>query len=67
VTPGVEVMIKIFCNFCQFLAKKLPFFPKTNVMTNFLEKLAVFREENDNIFAKFFGGNIFKIITSVKS
>jgi hypothetical protein len=31
-TPGVDVMITIFCDFCQFSAKKLAFFSKTNVM-----------------------------------
>jgi hypothetical protein len=35
---GVDVMI---CDFCQFSAKKLPFFTKTNVMIKFLQKLAV--------------------------
>jgi hypothetical protein len=29
---GVDVMITIFCDFCQFLAKKLAFSKKTNVM-----------------------------------
>jgi hypothetical protein len=52
-------------NFCQFLAKKLAFFAKTNVMITFLKKLAVVRAKNANIFATFFRGNIFKIITSV--
>jgi hypothetical protein len=28
---GVDVMITIFCYFCQFSAKKLAFFSKTNV------------------------------------
>jgi hypothetical protein len=32
VRPGVDVMITIFCDFCQFSAKKLAFFLKTNVM-----------------------------------
>jgi hypothetical protein len=41
-TPGVDVMIIIFGDFCQFSAKKLAFFSKTNVMINFfLQKLAV--------------------------
>jgi hypothetical protein len=31
--------------------------------SQFLQKLAVVRAKNANIFAKFFGENIFKIIT----
>jgi hypothetical protein len=30
--PGVDVVITIFCDFCQFSVKKLAFFSKTNVM-----------------------------------
>jgi hypothetical protein len=30
-----------------------------------MQKLALFCDKNDNMFAKFFGENIFKIITSV--
>jgi hypothetical protein len=40
-TSGVDVMITIFCNFCQFSAKKLAFFSKTNAMIKFSQKLAV--------------------------
>jgi hypothetical protein len=40
-SSGVDVMITIFCDFCQFSAKKLAFFSKTNVMIKFLQKLAV--------------------------
>jgi hypothetical protein len=40
--PGVDFMITIFCNFCQFSAKKLEFFSKTNVMIQFLHNLALF-------------------------
>jgi hypothetical protein len=57
--------ITIFCDFCQFPAKKLAFFSKTNVMIKFSQKLAVARAKNANIFAKFFGENIFKIKTSI--
>jgi hypothetical protein len=50
----------------NFSAKELAlFFTKTNVMIKFLQKLAVARAKNANIFAKFFGENIFKIVTSV--
>jgi hypothetical protein len=33
--------------------------------SQFLQKLAVVWAKNDNFFAKFFGENIWKIITSV--
>jgi hypothetical protein len=39
---GVDVMISIICDFCQFSAKKLAFFSKTNVMVRFLHNLALF-------------------------
>jgi hypothetical protein len=32
-------MITIFCDFCQFSAKKLAFFSKTNVMIKIFQKL----------------------------
>jgi hypothetical protein len=40
--PGVDVMITIFCDFRQFLAKILAFFSKTYVAINFLHNLALF-------------------------
>jgi hypothetical protein len=58
-------MITIFCDFRQFSAKKLAFFPKTNVMIKILHNLALFWVKNANFFAEFFGENISKIITSV--
>jgi hypothetical protein len=51
--------------FAIFSAKNLAFFSKTNVMIKFLQKLAVLWAKNANIFAKLFGENIFKIITTV--
>jgi hypothetical protein len=36
---GVDVMITIFCVFCQFSAKKLAFFSKTNVMDIWLSDI----------------------------
>jgi hypothetical protein len=39
---GVDVMITIFCGFRQFLAKKLTFFSKSNVMIKILHNLALF-------------------------
>jgi hypothetical protein len=63
--PGVDVMIIIFCDFWQFSAKKIAFFSKTNVMIKILHNLALFWVKNAYFFAKCFGKNIFKIITSV--
>jgi hypothetical protein len=59
------VMIIIFRDLCQDSAKKFAFFSKTSVVINFLQKLAVVRAKNAKIFAKFFGENILKIMTSV--
>jgi hypothetical protein len=69
-------MITIFCDFCQFSAKKNWVF--LNGMIQFLQKLAVIRaKQNAKFFAKFFAKyfakffatffveNIFKIIPSV--
>jgi hypothetical protein len=56
--PRVDVMIKIFCDFWQFSAKKLAFFSKTNVMIKILHKIALFLVKNANLFAEFFGENI---------
>jgi hypothetical protein len=55
-----------FRRFYPFSAKKLAFFSKTNVMITILQKLALFCVKNANIFDKFFGENILKIITSVQ-
>jgi hypothetical protein len=41
VKSGVDVMITIFSDFCQFLAKELSFFSKTNVTIKFLHNLAL--------------------------
>jgi hypothetical protein len=40
--PGVDVIITIFCDFCQFSAKKMAFFSKTNVVIKILHNLALF-------------------------
>jgi hypothetical protein len=45
--------------------EKMAFFLNTNVMVNFFQNLALFCVKNANFFAKFFGENILKIITSV--
>jgi hypothetical protein len=39
---GVDVMITIFRDFCQFSVKKLAFFSKTNVMIKILHNIALF-------------------------
>jgi hypothetical protein len=39
--PGVDVMIIIFGVFCQFSAKKLAFFSKTNVMITIFAKTSI--------------------------
>jgi hypothetical protein len=54
-SSGVDVMIKIFCDFPQFSAKKLAFFSKFSFVLS----------PKRHLFAKFFGENILKIITSV--
>jgi hypothetical protein len=58
-------MITIFCDFWQFWVKKMPFFSKTNVMITIFAKTSSSLSKNANFFAKFFGENILKIITSV--
>jgi hypothetical protein len=55
---GVDVMVTIFCNFCQFSAKKLAFFSKTNVMITIFAKTSSCLSKKANIFAKFFVENI---------
>jgi hypothetical protein len=44
--PGVDVLITIFCDFCQFSAKKLAFFSKYNVMIKNLHNLALLGVKN---------------------
>jgi hypothetical protein len=43
-----------FLRFCQFSAKIMAFFSKTNVMINFLNNLALFWANNADFFADFF-------------
>jgi hypothetical protein len=40
-SPGVDVMINIFGDFCQFSAKKMAFFFKNQCYDHFFQKLAV--------------------------
>jgi hypothetical protein len=58
-------MITIFCDFSQFLAKKLALFSNTNVMIKILHNLALFRVKNANFRAEIFGENLKKIITLI--
>jgi hypothetical protein len=58
---GVDDMITILGDFCQFSAKKLrKNISKTNVMIKILHDLALFWVKNANFFAIFFGENILK-------
>jgi hypothetical protein len=52
---GVDVMITIFCDFCQFWRKNGVFLKK-QCYDQIFAKVAV--EKNANFFARFFGENI---------
>jgi hypothetical protein len=58
VKPAVDATITIFCDFWQFLAKKLAFFSKIYVMIKNFHNLASFWVKNASFFAEFFGKNI---------
>jgi hypothetical protein len=62
-SPGVDVMLTILGDFCQFSAKKWRFFQK-KCYYKFFTKTSSSVIKNANFCAKFFGENIFKIITS---
>jgi hypothetical protein len=49
-TPGVDVMITIFCDFRQFFCEKLAFFSK-NIVRKFWHNLG----QNANFFVYYFG------------
>jgi hypothetical protein len=63
--PGVDFTITIFCDFRPFSQKKFGVFLKNQCYDHLKKNLALFWVKNANIFAKFFGENILKIITSV--
>jgi hypothetical protein len=64
--PGVNVVLIIFGHFGKFSAKKnWRFSWKSMFRPIICNELAVYRVQNDNLFAKFFGENNFQIITSV--
>jgi hypothetical protein len=49
---GLDVMITIFCDFCQYSATKLAFFSTTNVMIKILHYLAFILVKNAYFFSK---------------
>jgi hypothetical protein len=51
---GTDVMITIFCDFCQFSAKKLAFFSIIIVMITFPAKLPFIGVKNVLFFRQFF-------------
>jgi hypothetical protein len=53
-------MITIFCDFPQFLVKKMAFFSKPNVMINVLHNFALFRVKNAHFFSDCFCETILK-------
>jgi hypothetical protein len=55
---GVDVMITIVCDFCQFSAKKLAFFSKTNVMITIFAKTSSSLSKKRQYLANFFVENI---------
>jgi hypothetical protein len=54
---GVDVMITIFCDFRQFLAK-MAFFSINNVMIKILNNFSFVLSQKRKMFAEFFGANI---------
>jgi hypothetical protein len=54
-----------FLRFLTIFCEKNGFFLKNQCYDQFFQNLALFWVKNANIFADFFGENIFKIITSV--
>jgi hypothetical protein len=44
--PGVDVMITIFCDFCQFSAKKWSFSQKPMLLSQFLQNVTVVGAKN---------------------
>jgi hypothetical protein len=62
--PGVDVMNTIFCEFGQFSAKNWRFSQKP-MLRSIFSKFSFVLSKKRHFFAKFFGENIYKIITSV--
>jgi hypothetical protein len=59
-SPGADVMITIFRDFCQFSAKKIGVFLKNNCYDKIFAKISCILSKNANFFAKFFGEKCFK-------
>jgi hypothetical protein len=59
-------MITIFCDFCQFSAKKMAF-SQNQCYDEIFATTSSSSRKNANIFGKSFGENISKIILSVPS
>jgi hypothetical protein len=59
--PGVDVVITICCDFCQFSAKKTCRVLKNQCYDQFFAKTSSSLIKNANIFAKFFCETILKI------
>jgi hypothetical protein len=63
--PGSMLWSQFSAIFSNFRRKNWCFFLNSNVMINFFQNLALSWVKNANFFAKNFGENILKIITSV--
>jgi hypothetical protein len=63
--PGVDVMITIFCDIWQFLAKKWRFSQKTMLWSQFLQKTSSSFRKKRQYFLLIFRRKYLKIITSV--
>jgi hypothetical protein len=55
---GVDVIITIFCDFCQFLAKKLAFFSKNQCCDQNFAIFCFVLSKKRQFFRIFFGENI---------
>jgi hypothetical protein len=65
---GVDVsLITIFCDFCQYSAKKLAFFLNNQRYDQLFSKFSFVLSQKLQFFANFFAEKILKIITSVPS
>jgi hypothetical protein len=55
-----DVMVNVFCDFCQFSAKKFGGFLKSQCYDNFFAKYSSSLSQKRHFFVKVFGENIFK-------
>jgi hypothetical protein len=63
--PGIDVMITIFGDFWQFLAKKLAFFHKNQWYDKIVAKISCSLSKERQYFCSIFRRKYLKIITSV--